>query len=311
MTDKVDILLATYQGASYIKAQIQSILNQTYPYIHLWIRDDGSSDITPNLIEQIASFYPDRISIIPSHKNLGIRGNFSELMAYSKAKYIMFSDQDDIWLPEKIELSLNAMKKMEKDHGDQTPLLVHTDLKIVRNDLSLISNSFWEYARLNPNATSLNRLLTQNVLTGCTMLLNRPLVNLSLPIPKGSIMHDWWIALVAAAFGQITHVQTPTMLYRQHNSNDIGAKQYGILSYFQQTRNKKRQCVKSYWTKQTYEQAELFFERYSPLLNSTNVDIVKAYADLGRLSYLRQKQQILKYQFYKSGFLRNLKHLIT
>lgn len=311
MTENVDILLASYQGARYIKDQIQSILNQTYPFIHIWIRDDGSTDNTPQILEQIASFYPDRITLLPFHKNLGVRGNFSELMAYSKSPYIMFSDQDDIWLPNKIELSLQAIKKLEALHDPHLPLLVHTDLSVVKHDLSIIKNSFWEYAKLNPSATSLNRLLTQNVLTGCTMILNRSLLNKALPIPSRAIMHDWWIALTAAAFGHICHVDQPTMLYRQHHSNGIGAKKNSLLAYLKEKKTNKKPCVKAHCIEQTYHQAELFFERYSPLLKSDHQKILKTYANLGKMNFLKQKQQILKHKFFKCGFLRNLKHLIS
>lgn len=307
MNDQVDILLATYQGSRYLQEQIESILHQNYPYIHLWIRDDRSSDSTQTLLERFAYFYPDRISIIPSHQRKGIRGNFSELMGYSKANYIMFADQDDKWLPNKIDLSLKAMKKLEVAHGDKVPLLIHTDLKVVKADLSIISESFWKYACLDPNQMSMNYLLTQNRLTGCTMLMNRPLLEIAVPIPDDSLMHDWWVALAAGAFGYIGYVNEPTMLYRQHNSNDTGAKKYGIANYVKRSiaDESKRNSAK-----QTYQQAQLFLDRYALELDPANIDVLKAYAGLSDASYAVQKMQILKYKFFKSGFLRNLKHLL-
>lgn len=296
MTKRVDILLATYQGAFYVQEQIFSILNQTHSNLHLWIRDDGSSDQTLEYLHQFSTQYPEKISIIPSRKNFGIQGNFSELMRHTEAPYIMFADQDDVWLPHKVELSLDAMKQLENRYGMQKPLLVHSDLKVVHSDLSVIHPSFWRYTGLNPHSTTLNRLLTQNALTGCTFLMNRPLLNVSIPIPSQAIMHDWWVGLVASAFGHIAHVPFATILYRQHHRNDTGAKKYGIQNAFKSTDFSKR----------TYRQAQQFLEFYASQLDYQKREIVKAYTSLEELSYLSQKMQIINFQFFKHGLLRNL-----
>jgi glycosyltransferase involved in cell wall biosynthesis len=309
MTEQVDILLATYQGASYVQEQIHSILNQTYPFIHIWIRDDGSSDQTRLIIQELASTYSQKISVISSTQNLGIKGNFSELLKQTKANYIMFSDQDDFWLPNKVELSLQLMNETEKKQRLQQPILVHTDLKVVQSNLVEISNSFWQYTGLNPRAISLNRLLAQNIVTGCTMMMNRPLVDLAQPIPDETVMHDWWIALVAAAFGTIDHLNEPTLLYRQHGLNDIGAKKHSLLRFLKSgshTRQKHQMCLN-----QTYEQAQAFLKRYHLLLNERQKQILQAYTSLKELSYFAQKKQIIKFQFFKHGFLRNIKTLFS
>lgn len=308
MTDQVDILLATYQGALFIRQQICSIFTQTYPHVHVWIRDDGSSDNTLQLIQHINCLYPHSISTLPGQTNLGIKGNFSELMKHSTAPYVMFSDQDDVWLPNKIEYSLALMKKMEMDYGCQVPLLVHTDLKVVKSNLTEIHPSFWSYANLNPRLVHLNRLLPQNVLTGCTMLMNRALVELAHPIPNEAIMHDWWIALVASSFGHIRHLNLPTVLYRQHGSNDTGAKLHSMREFIKRTwrpTSKKSDCLS-----QTYIQAQVFLERYADHLDKKSLALLRAYIALEQLPYLQQKKQILKYRFLKNGFLRNLKGLL-
>ncbi len=305
MKEQVDVLLATYQGARYIGQQIDSILNQSYPFVHLWIRDDMSKDETPDLLKKIAARHPDRITLVPALKNLGVRGNFSELMQCGRASYIMFSDQDDVWLPHKIETSLKLMKQMEREIGTNKPLLVHTDLKVVDSALKEIAPSFWSYSSLDPDLTSLNRLLTQNNVTGCTMLLNRSLLNLSRPIPDEAIMHDWWIALVAAALGRIGHLPSPTILYRQHGSNDVGAKKYGLVSFVKEVLypGKKKD------PKRTHKQAHRFFERYSNALDPNLKEVIDAYRSLNELGSFNRKCRLIKYGFFKAGFLRNLHHL--
>ncbi len=229
-------------------------------------------------------------------------------MAYAKAPYILFADQDDQWLPNKIELSLNLLQTMEQRYGSTVPLLVHTDLKVVGKDLSEIAPSFWRYANLNPHLTRLNRLLVQNNLTGCTMLMNRTLLKLAYPIPDAAVMHDWWIALVVSCFGHIQPLNQPTLLYRQHGLNDTGAKPYGLWRFFQQSAQETTK--KAVCTSRTYDQAHLLLERYEALLNEQQKTLLEAYAQLPTLSFLQQKRKIIKHRFFKQGFLRNLKLLI-
>lgn len=309
MSEQVDILLATFQGAHYLEEQLESILTQSHPHFHLWIRDDKSSDQSPAILQKWARAYPQKITLLPSTERLGIIGNFSQLMNQSEAPYMMFADQDDKWLPHKIEISLDHVKKMERRYDSHLPLLVHTDLKVVDQNLKEISHSFWNYAGLNPKLTSLNRLLSQNTMTGCTMLMNRALVNLAHPISSEAVMHDWWIALVAACFGRIQFVNQPTLLYRQHYSNDTGAKQYGLLSWLNQSRNELNK--KSHCLKQSYEQANCLLERYEKDLSRKNQMLIHAYRDLDKLSFFNKKYQTIKHGFFKQGFLRNAKMLLT
>lgn len=309
MTEQVDILLATYQGAPFIAQQIHSLLQQTYPYFHIWIRDDGSSDTTRLIIQKLAEEHSNRITVIPSYHNLGPKGNFSELMKHSRADYIFFCDQDDYWFPHKIEVSLNHLKQIEIKKGKCLPLLVYTDLTVARHDLHPIADSFWRYTKLNPNAYTLNRLLTQNIVTGCTMLANRALIDLAYPIPNETVMHDWWLALIASACGQIRYINKPTLLYRQHETNDIGATPHTLLEFL--LRCKRRQIKYDQCQRQTYRQAAVFLKRYHHLLNPSQRKTIQAYVDLEHLSFWSRKKNLFKYQFFKHGFLRNLKAFLT
>lgn len=308
MTDRVDILLATFQGASYLEEQLNSIFSQTYSPIHLWVRDDASTDQTLAILIKWALKYPEKMTVLPSTERLGVKGNFSELIKQSQAPYLMFADQDDYWLPHKVEVSLHQMKAMERQYGPHLPLLVHTDLTVVDQNLREIAPSFWVYANLKPHRASLNRLLAQNIVTGCTVLMNRPLADLAYPISSQAIMHDWWIALVAACFGQIQFIHQPTLLYRQHNSNDTGAKRYGLQSWASQSQNelsKKAHCMR-----QSYQQASCLLENYHHLLSSEKQALLKAYQALEKSPYFKKKYQIMKYQFFKQGLLRNIKMLL-
>ena len=228
----VDILMATYNGEKYIKEQIESILNQTYKDWILYIRDDGSKDNTKSIINDYCKRYPKKIIHVKDNKvGLGAKLNFAELMKYSKSEYCMFADQDDVWLNTKIEDTMNKMIDAEHIHGKKIPILVHTDLKVVDGNLNIINESFWKYQNLNKDNKSLNTLLVQNNITGCTMMMNKSLVKLGVKVPKDCIMHDWWVGLIASGLGKIYTVDKPTMLYRQHGNNEVGAHKYNSIQF--------------------------------------------------------------------------------
>lgn len=138
----VDILLATWNGERYLAEQIDSILAQSYSNWRLLIRDDGSSDGTRDIIGRYVSENPERLELIEGGApGLGACGNFAYLMAHATSDYVMFCDQDDVWLPHKAERLLEEMQRLEEQHGTDQPLLVHSDLKVVGPDLTSTFNA--------------------------------------------------------------------------------------------------------------------------------------------------------------------------
>lgn len=298
----VDILLATYNGEKYLEEQLQSILAQTHQQFRILIRDDISSDKTKEIIATYTKLYPEKIQALPSHENLGVKRNFSALMEASTAPYIMFADQDDIWMKEKIEKTLAAMQSAEKKHGPMTPILVHSDLIVTNAEMTPIAKSFWKHTNISPSTFfGLNRFLTQNMVTGCAMMLNKSLCQLAYPIPKDTPMHDWWVALVASAFGKIEMINEPTILYRQHASNTLGAKKFGSFSHI-----KERLFMPSKEDELKLKQAELLLKRYNALHSNDQKEILKNYIELKNKWWLHSRFLIFKYRFFKCGFLRNL-----
>jgi glycosyltransferase involved in cell wall biosynthesis len=225
--------MATYNGARYIEQQIESILAQSNQDWQLIIRDDGSDDNTVSIIENYAAKHRGKIKLIQDDgSQLGATLNFGHLLEHTDTEYIMFSDQDDVWLPNKVELTLNTFKEAEKIYHDM-PLLVHTDLRVVDFDLNIIADSMWSYQKLFPDiGNNLKKIMAHNVVTGSAMMINRKAKEVSIPIPREAIMHDWWIALNVAKHGKIVYVSTPSILYRQHSKNAIGAQRARKIDVF-------------------------------------------------------------------------------
>lgn len=223
---RVFIALATYNGADYLAEQIASIQRQTFDDWTLLIRDDMSSDGTSALIGQVAAA-DGRLQVLSDGRgNLGAIGNFGVLMEEaleSGANYLFFADQDDAWLPKKMGTMLDAMQRLEVVAGSDVPLLVHSDLVVVDQSLKEMAESFVRYSKLSPASADFGVLLCQNQVTGCAAVVNRKLLELACPVPEQILMHDWWLAQLAAAAGKIGYVPASLVRYRQHGNNVLGA----------------------------------------------------------------------------------------
>jgi glycosyltransferase involved in cell wall biosynthesis len=303
----IDILLATYNGGKYLREQLDSIIDQSNVNWRLIIRDDGSSDDTIAIINEYQKHWPGRISLLNSNgKALGAVGNFSLLLESSTADYVMLCDQDDVWLPDKIDSTLEKIRSLENDYGHDTPLLVYTDLCVVDEKLLPVADSMWRYQQLNPfNGSRLNRLLLHNIPTGCTMMINRRLRELASPVPAEACMHDWWISLVAAAFGKSDIIFEPTVRYRQHDSNFVGAEPWSlpreICRFLDASRRLERIDKRERLLSKYRAQASAFLIRYGVSLPVEVRTMVEIFANLDKYGILMQKYYIMKYRFFYSS----------
>ena len=236
------VLLPVYNGARYLSEQLDSILAQQWQpaagdniRVLLLCRDDASTDNSLALLRDYAARYPDCIRLLEDEAgNLGAAGNFSALMRVAESEavsipgsqpYIALADQDDIWHADKLQRGLAALLAVE--NGDTaTPVLVHSDLRVVDALGKTMADSFMSYQGLRPTRSSLSAQLLSNTLTGCTAVMNLALIRKALPVPAGAVMHDWWLSLVASAFGRRVYLDAPMVDYRQHDSNTIGARSH-------------------------------------------------------------------------------------
>jgi glycosyltransferase involved in cell wall biosynthesis len=311
MPSFIFILMSTYNGKDYLAEQLNSIIEQTCKDWQLLIRDDGSTDGTPEIIKSYIRQYPHKIRLLSDPEgHLAASGSFFRLLKDTGADYIMFADQDDVWLPDKIEISLKKMKEMEKKHGIDTPLLVHSDLKVADTQLNVLSGSFWRYQHLNPQTSVVfSRLLMQNTVTGCTMLINDTLRRKIVTAQERIIVYDWWIALIAAAFGKIDYVNAPTVLYRQHMQNTVGAKLWG-WRYITDMALSGRSNMK-HLIGRTQKQAAALLEIYGDELPEHISELLSIYSTMDSLGWLQKRLYLIRYNLLKVGFRRNIGLLLT
>ncbi len=216
---KVNIVMATYNGEQFLAEQIESIQKQTYQDWQLLIRDDGSSDQTRTIIKRFVE-EDSRIRFINENDqtNLGVIDSFFQLVKFEEADVYFFSDQDDIWLPDKVERTLQEAQK----YPTACPLMVYMDLKVVDQNLTVLSESMIRSQSHHAN-TELVQELTENTVTGGVAMMNHALAQLWTDTDD-IIMHDWYLALLATSFGQLVYIDQPGELYRQHENNVLGAR---------------------------------------------------------------------------------------
>lgn len=216
---KVNILMSTYNGQQFLAEQIRSIQDQSYTDWTLFIRDDGSSDNTKEILKDF-EHQDSRIHLIDSDKsdNLGVIKSFHKLVNHDRADYYFFSDQDDVWLPNKLELSLKEAQNYLAD----LPLMVYMDLKVVNQDLEIMTESMVKSQSHHAN-TELVQELTENTVTGGVAMINHALAEMWQETDD-ILMHDWYLALLASAFGNLVFIDQPGELYRQHSDNVLGAR---------------------------------------------------------------------------------------
>lgn len=305
-TNTVAICLATYNGEKYLREQLDSIVTQTHEDWILFIRDDESKDNTLYIINEYEKKYSKKIFLIKddftAHSSFK---NFLYILNNIKKydfNYFMFCDQDDVWKKDKIQLSFESIKSK-----NDVPILVHTDLEVVNSNLEILGDSFFKYRALNPHIKEINRLLIQNNVTGCTMMWNKKLNDLIDLNNINIVMHDWWITLVAAIFGEIIFINKPTIMYRQHGNNVVGATKVNSIKFI------FNRLMKSNKIKKTMIDS---VEQAKELLNSYNINdesiknLIENYSKLYDKNKITRIHKVFKYKFLKQGLIQVIGELI-
>lgn len=222
---EIAILMATYNGEPYLQEQIESILQQTNHDWHLYIRDDGSSDGTINIIDTYCANHPDLITRLEYSSQRGACNNFLSLIKAVDALYYLFSDQDDYWLPEKIDTLYTQIKKVESS-SPNIPIVVCSDMFVADKKLNIVHPSWWEHSYIFPKfIRQYSDCATAAGTTGCAMMFNKQAKACCIiPAPPTTVMHDCWVTLCTLKNkGILTAVAKQLVYYRQHGDNTMGA----------------------------------------------------------------------------------------
>ena len=289
---RIEILMAAYNGTPYIREQIDSILGQTDTNWHLTISDDGSTDGTDAIIDEYARQYPGRVQRVYSGRRFGgAKGHFFWLTEQCDADYIAYCDDDDTWRPDKLEKLQKAMRDAEERLGNDKPLLVFSDQTVTDDKLNKLAPSLMRYQKQYFEYFDYRSILLQNVVTGGAMMVNRALARLALRCvePSQVIMHDWWMAAVAARFGEIVYIDEPLGAYRQHGHNSVGAKNAGSLAHILHKLGHTREIRRTLTDKKA--QASVFDRTYVPMLEEADRAVLGQFARRrsGLVFYLKNR----------------------
>lgn len=304
----ITVLLAAWNGEKYLREQMESLLGQTNQEFTILISDDCSTDRTPEIISEYESRFPDRVKSLKNLKPSGsARNNFFRLLKAASDEYLMFCDQDDIWLPDKVEVTFKEMKKMENVWGRDMPLLVHTDLSVTDQAGTVVYPSMARYQKIGVYDNRTSHYLVENNITGNTMMINRSLKDLMADIPKTCVMHDWWLGLMASCFGKISYIDRPLVLYRQHGSNQVGAK--SGMKQLSERRNSREKVRENY--RGLFGQAKAFLSIYGQYMTPDQRELFEEFLKLCKRSRAGKIKTILKYKLFKSTRVRTLGQMFS
>lgn len=299
----IDVVIATYNGEKYLKEQLDSILGQTYKDIHIICRDDGSTDRTVDIIREYEAEYPEIVSLITDDVKCGSScSNFMQALKHTTAEYVMFSDQDDYWLKDKIRHTLDRMKTIESRVGCNKPVLVFGSYQPVDEKLNPLKDNIKSRQEAAYKLDFTN-LLVQNYVHGCLMMVNRTLADMMGDYNKHILMHDWWGALIAAGGGAVEHIDEVMMLYRQHGDNVVGSVN---VKSFQYRMRKVLDPETKKASKLYMEQARLLYKRNKNDLTDEHRRELKAFIKLFQKPKFVRVIELVRGNYLKSDLVRVL-----
>lgn len=202
---RISVCMATYNGDAYIRAQMDSILSQLSQDDEIVVSDDSSSDQTVQLIRD---YQDPRIRLLPLQNFRNVVLNFENALRHAKGDYIFLSDQDDVWLPGKVE---KTIRELQSHH------LIVSDCKIVDEKLRVTRDSYFNL--VDANRGFFRNLIRTSPYIGCCMAFKKEVLELALPFPRNIPVHDYWIAMLCELKFEIMFLREPLVLYRRHGGN--------------------------------------------------------------------------------------------
>ena len=301
MKEQVEIVMATYNGEKYIKEQLDSLLSQSYPDLLVDVCDDGSTDDTVSIVKEYEK-KDRRVRLFENKTNQGYIRNFMSGIVRCDSPYIMLCDQDDIWNRDKVELTLEKMKQMERENPEK-PVLVFTDAMNFDSSTGKKLGRFHEMSHLNVKKVDTAHLFMENKCIGCTIMMNRVILPYLRELPEEIRVHDWWLALICSHFGKVVYVDKMTLHYRQHSDNMIGTS-----SFFQYVAKRIRHIKEQKEAlRATFAQGTAFYRMFGgQITDPERKKCAYEFAKMSENNAVKRRFLALRYGFLKSGLVRNL-----
>jgi len=308
----IAILLSTYNGEKFLRAQLDSLWAQTTQDFVVLARDDGSADGTAQILAEEARNRPGRLVVVDSEGGrMGPMRSFATLLGQCDAEYIAFCDQDDVWERDKLERFRDAIREQEAVSGATTAILCCSDVVVTDVNLQVTAPSYFGKHRIQtgPDGAPLARLIFRNFAIGASTMINRALRDLALPIPEQAVMHDWWLALIAQSLGRVVVLPGSSMRYRQHGRNAIGSKARRLPRSISQVRADWNWSTTS--AARCIRQAAVLYETYGKLMNDGDRTLLARFQSFPSSGPMGRLMVMLKSRAFKPSFALNTVHLLA
>jgi Glycosyltransferases, probably involved in cell wall biogenesis len=278
----IDILLATYNGESFLENQLLSIISQNFKGWRLLAHDDGSSDETLAILKRYQSL-DSRIYIIEDGVVCqSAAKNFLHLLSYATAEYIIFCDQDDIWFESKLQVLFDLIKYETKPAAAYCNAYAYNGINITKNKITLYERDSLE-----------NSLFLNGGIQGCSLMFNRALLNEVIDFPKDIFMHDHFITMAAVSFGKVIYTDHSLMLYRQHANNVTGNVPISFLDRVRSFLKRSSPIL----DRGHYEANRSFYQQFKQKFTRRQVSLFEAYIKFPEMSFVEKIVNIFKYNF--------------
>lgn len=282
----ISVVMATYNGMPYLQEQIESILQQTMLPAEIIVCDDGSVDGTIALLEAYQQV--GKLKLYKNETTLGVVENFKKAVSLTtEGNYIALSDQDDIWMPNKLALLHNALTELEQSQQDkEVPCIVYSDLILVNEQKQILNNSFWNELYHDKHEHCLHTLLFGNFVTGCSVMMNSATKKYFSAIPL-TILHDVWLAFLGNTIGNIKAIPRPLLYYRQHAHNQ-NYQQGNTKQSKAQLRwlRFKMLFTKNNYLQQEYFIAQTFLAKYETIISPAKRKIIQGFLATQKMPHL-------------------------
>lgn len=309
-TSSLTVLLATFNGAKYLPEQLESLRQQSFTDFKILVRDDGSTDGTLAILNDARQFWGNRLCILHDRQpRLGPSQSFARLLHSADTPYVSFCDQDDYWLPTKLQAGMDRIRDLE-GISRTVPSMVCSDVVVTDARLQPVSPSYFakhNFSVSDGRDLQLGRLVFRNYAIGATTMINRALIRACGGIPPEAVMHDWWLALLATCLGKVAVLDEPLMLYRQHGANAVGSRRRPVprnaselRCYAQQARKSVLDCAR---------QAESLLRVYEHELTATARHTLSPFMDFSTKKWQQRFFAVTQTRAYKPGAMLNALHL--